>query len=666
MNVRRLIARSPSAGLALFLLLFGWYVLTTSGHTYTSDEETMLAAGESLVKHGSFALPLDFLMNHRTGVDGEHYSRYGPGLSVMAVPFILVGKLVASIAPHYAGRFILLLFVLLLPALLTAATGCIVYAWVRSLGYDARVGLLVGVLFGTSLAYPYSRTFFAEPATTFFLLLCAYAIRRESWRWWIVAGFAAGCAMAVKLQVLLLLPLVAIYALLVSWRGSWHETGSAILWRTLAGLAGLAVPLGLLLLYNTRIFGHPLETGYGGVDPTYLLEGNWREGVYGLLVSTGKGILLYSPTILVGIVGMFFCLRRQWRESLLALAMLIINVAFYSRLSYWHGDGSWGPRYMVFVLPFVYLPAAGLLHTLLERRMRWGGVVLAVLFGVNLAIQLLPVLVNFNTYIWISNHRSGHYQRLFDPPDSPLIWHPRIWAERASEWWLRVSPPDGVAVLVDGFSYSEGDRSRGDILPRWTYADATVALHPYDAQRSLNGQLVVGDHRPWPLERAQFALLLDGEPLANVQRTDVTGQNIVWDLQFALAPEQVRSGVQITLQSDTWNPEDTTPDNPRDEELGLRVETLEFSQDGRMLELREALPIPTVERDRREMWLWYYDTPKHHLFDTWLWFVFVAGLPARVIVVLLLVLALPALVMLTIGGRGVISVFQVQETSLEA
>jgi hypothetical protein len=176
----------------------------------------------------------------------------------------------------------------------------------------------------------------------------------------------------------------------------------------------------------------------------------------------------------------------------------------------------------------------------------------------------------------------------------------------------------------------------------------------------------VGDHRPWPLERAQFALLLDGEPLANVQRTDVTGQNIVWDLQFALAPEQVRSGVQITLQSDTWNPEDTTPDNPRDEELGLRVETLEFSQDGRMLELREALPIPTVERDRREMWLWYYDTPKHHLFDTWLWFVFVAGLPARVIVVLLLVLALPALVMLTIGGRGVISVFQVQETSLEA
>ena len=118
-----------STALALFLLLAGWYILTSSGHTYTSDEETMLAAGESLVKNGSFALPLDFLMNHRSGVDGQNYSRYGPGQSVAAVPFIVAGKLVASVAPRYAERFIMLLFVLLLPALATAATGLVLYDW---------------------------------------------------------------------------------------------------------------------------------------------------------------------------------------------------------------------------------------------------------------------------------------------------------------------------------------------------------------------------------------------------------------------------------------------------------------------------------------------------------------------------------------------------------
>jgi hypothetical protein len=643
-----------STALALFLLLAGWYILTSSGHTYTSDEETMLAAGESLVKNGSFALPLDFLMNHRSGVDGQNYSRYGPGQSVAAVPFIVTGKLVASLAPRYAERFIMLLFVLLLPALATAATGLVLYDWVRTIGYSTRVALLVALLYGTSLAWPYSRTFFAEPTTTFGLTLCAYGMRRAEPRWWVIAGLAAGCALAIKVQALLLLPVIAGYAALVSWRGPLWLSAETLLKRGLFGLAGVALPLALLMLYNAQIFGHPLKTGYGGVNPTYLLEGNWREGAYGLLFSTGKGIFLYSPTILAGIIGFGFRLRQQWRETLLALVLLVVNVGFYSRLSYWHGDGSWGPRYMVFMLPFVYLAAAGLLATVIAYRVRLAYYLLTGLFILTFIVQLLPILVNFNTYIWVSNKVSGHYQRLFNPPDTPLLGHPRIWQDRVSEWWLRVAPPAGVVVLSDGFSYSEGDRSRGEILPRWSYAEAHMLLYPYAEDDPLEGRLVVGDHRPWPLPRATFQLLLDGQPLAEVQRTDMTGQNIQWELRVQLTPQQVQRGATLTLQSDTWNPENTTPDNPRDEDLGLRVETLAFQQQGHPLEVREALPIPTVERDRRELWLWYYDSPKHHLFDAWLWFVFVAGLPPAIVGLLLVLVALPASLMVGLGLRGVV------------
>lgn len=639
-----------STALALFFVLFGGYILTNSGHTYTSDEETMLAAGESLVKRGSFALPLDFLMNDRGGIDGQRYSRYGPGQSVAAVPFIFVGRLVASTAPPYASRFIMLLFVLLLPALVTATTGLIVYDWVRTIGYSTGVAVGVALLYGTSLAWPYSRTFFAEPAATLGLTVCAYGMRREERRWWIIAGLGVGCAMSVKVQSLLILPIIAGYVLLVSWRGSLRISIEVLFERTLFALIGLVAPLALFLFYNAQIFGHPLKTGYGGVDPTYLLEGNWREGAYGLLLSTGKGILLYSPTILIGIVGIGMRWRQQWRESLLALGVLVVNVAFYSHLSYWHGDGSWGPRYMVFVLPFVYLAAAGVLETMIERRNIIIAALTSVLVIANVLVQLLPILVNFNTYIWYSNKVSGHYHRLFNPPDSPLVGHPRLWLERAGEWWLRVAPPDGITVLTDGFSYSEGERSRGELLPRWSYADARMLVYPPDTSAPLEGVLVVGDHRPWPLPRANFSLLLDGEPLDTVQRTDVTGQNVVWELRFQIPAERVHRGLALTLHSDTWNPEDTTPDNPRDEDLGVRFEQIAFSQHDMPLEVREALPIPTIEKDRRELWLWYYDSPRHHLFDAWLWFIWVAGLPPATVTLLLVLIGVPALAMVVVGG----------------
>src|SRR4051794_2199493 len=44
-------------GLTLFLLLAGLYLLTSGGHTYSYDEETMFGLTESIVERGSFVVP---------------------------------------------------------------------------------------------------------------------------------------------------------------------------------------------------------------------------------------------------------------------------------------------------------------------------------------------------------------------------------------------------------------------------------------------------------------------------------------------------------------------------------------------------------------------------------------------------------------------------------
>lgn len=641
----------PAPGLALFLLLLGWYVLTMSGHTYTPDEETMFAVTQNLIASRSFEVQPDFLMNYSAqSANALKYSRHGPGQSIAALPFLLAGQAVAGAAPDFAHALITRLFVLLLPPLVTAATAWLLFAWVRELGYSVRIALLVGLLYGlTTLAWPYSRTFFAEPLATGLLVLCAYGIRREQVGWWMAAGAAAGCAVTVKAQVLLALPLLAGYALLVSWRGSPVATLRAVGARAVAGLASAQLPLVLLMMYQARHFGDPLVTGYGGFNPSVEFVTPWQEGLYGLTISPGKGLLLYAPTVLLGLVGLGFRLRQQWRESLLAVGILAVHLAFYSRILYWHGDGSWGPRYMVFVLPFVLLPAAGLLAYLAAWRNRAANALVAGLVVVAFLIQWLPILVNLNTYLQLREPQ----ERYYTVSGSPLVGHARLWSERVSEWLLRVVPPQDAVVMREGFSYSEGDRTAGEMLPRWTYADARFAIYP-PAEGPIEGRLVVGDHRPWPLERAQFHLLLNGEPLQGVQRTDLTGENIIWELRFQLAPEQAQAGAVLTLHSDTWNPEKQIEGNPRNEDLGLLLSEIELTQAGQALELREALPIPPLVADRRGFWLWHYDTPNHHLFDHWLWYLLVARLPVGTLLLLLALIGLPALVAFGVGLRGVL------------
>jgi hypothetical protein len=652
--------RSP--GLALFLALLGWYLLTMSGHTYSSDEETMLAVAESLIESGSFAIEPDFLMNYAAlSADGQRYSRYGPGQSLALVPFLLLGQLVALLAPPFAEGLVIRLMLSLLPALVTAATGTLLYAWVRELGYSLRVSLLVALLYGlTSLAWPYSRTLFSEPLGTLLLVLSAYGLRRDDARWWALAGAAAAGALAVKPQAAIALPPLALYALLVSLRGTTRASALLLARRAAFGLLGAALPLGLLLLYQAQVFGHPLNTGYGGLDQGDTLGTvPWQEGAYGLTIGPGRGLLFYAPSVLLGLLGMGLRLRQQGRESLLALVLLVSHVAFYSTYIHWHGAGTWGPRYLVFVVPFLYLPAAGLLATLAALRSRFAHALVGALVAASFMVQWLPVVANFNTYIQLVDEHT----RLFVPAASPLAGHARLWSERVDEWLLRAVPRRGVVVLREGFSYSEGDRTRGEILPRWTYADARMAVYPYNDEQPLDGLLVVGDHRPWPLERASFQLLLNGEPLAGVQQTDLTSEHVIWELRFQLAPEQVQRGALLTLQSDTWNPTRDTEDNPRNEDLGLLLQQIEIRQGERQLVLREALPIPSPTSDRRGLWLWYYDTPYHHLFDTWWWYVQAAGLPIGTMLLVYGLIGIPALAALVAGVSGLLAAWRGQPSS---
>ena len=63
------------------------------------------------------------------------------------------------------------------------------------------------------------------------------------------------------------------------------------------------------------LFGNPLRTGYGGQNAADLFVVPFSTGLYGLTISSGKGLLWYSPPLVLAIVGWWPFWRRCRAEA---------------------------------------------------------------------------------------------------------------------------------------------------------------------------------------------------------------------------------------------------------------------------------------------------------------------------------------------------------------
>jgi hypothetical protein len=624
------------APLALFLAFLGFYLLTASGHFYAADEETLFRITEGIAERRSVALPDDAwgMIGNRGGPDGTLYAQYTPGQPVAALPLYLAGRLLATRFPDEARVYILRFCVSLLGAFVTAATVALLYRLARALGYGGGVALALALLYGlATTAWPHGRTFFAEPLTALALLAAFYALRvgTETRRagYLVAAGLATAAACVVKPHAAIALPVLGLYLLAREWANE-RRGGGVIQPRRLIPYALRLAPyaLGGLLgaipfaLYNARVYGNPLRTGYVAVGELFTTP--LLTGLYGLTVSSGKGIVWYSPPILLAIVGWWAFWRRHGAEALACLGIGIAHLAFYSRITFWHGDGAWGPRYLTIALPFLMLPALGLLGARRWRAARLAGITALVTLGVG--VQLLGVLVNFDWYLQRTDERARH----FTPRASPLIAHARILRERAGEWYARRLPPPDVAFLRAGFSYTESNDA-GALFPRWTIGAGTIAIHPA-SHDPLLVKLTFFDHRPARLRDADPTILINGVPLASgeIARTNFTSDGQGWTYQFAIPATATGDPILVALTSTPWNPK-RSGFGERDEDLGVFVHNVEVWRAGVPLTVREALAVGPLPATPRQVFWWFNDDAvRHHPLDWWATYALAAGFPRDV------------------------------------
>jgi hypothetical protein len=372
----------------VFIVFLAIYVLSGPGRIDMIDGQYRFEVAWNLLETGR-PIVRDIYLNAREGLDGARYSFDGLAGSLVSIPLVWLGFSFGGDNGEL-GRF---LFSFTSAGFAAAALALLLHWWLR-LGIAVRKGLAwIAVVGLATLLWPVASSTFHQPQHAFFVLASAYAGTRASEGhraklWALTSGLLAGFLVLYQLPYAVLGPLLA-----VSLIGSARPIQVRPLLPRLALFgAAFVVCVGGAGLFNLVRFGSPTDIGSLPGPP---LWGNPFHGVPGLLVSPGKGILWYSPVIVLQLLGLRALWRFRTSLALTAIAMPVAHFAFLASVSFYNGDWCWGPRYLVATLPLLALGLPFL--TLNGKLRRWAA---GTLIGLGALVQVAALSVDHQGFFF--------------------------------------------------------------------------------------------------------------------------------------------------------------------------------------------------------------------------------------------------------------------------
>jgi hypothetical protein len=394
------------------------------------SQPTKYAARELLVR-GSLALnhvvgaTPELLSRHTIvlAADGRYRSTYSPvpALAAAVVSWPLTSTGIVDLdGEHAAGKI-----AKFAAALLTALAVVIAFLMVRrTLPIGPALLLAVGLGLGTGLWSTVSQTLWQHETAILGVIVAISALTRPG------AGIAPGLLIGVGVALACTSRLSVIPAGCVVLLAAWacRETRTMIAAVSIVAVAGAA-----LVIHNVTAFGHVLgplpylESLHGQFHATdRSFQFGW-EGYVGLLVSPSRGLLIFSPVLAVAALGFGAAWSEGWRSPqrwcLLAAAA---QFALYGAYSVWWAGHTYGPRYMLDVVPFL-VPSAALGIARLRPR-SVGGACAALALVWSIAVSALGAYV-YPAEMWNT-----------DPTDVDR-YHERLWEWRDTQIGRAIQTP---------------------------------------------------------------------------------------------------------------------------------------------------------------------------------------------------------------------------------
>ena len=376
--------RNHATAVWLGLLALSLFLLLQQGAVINSDGASVYAVTQSLVEDGDLTIDRELGV---AGRDGEYYSKYGIGLSLVAVvPYVLVRPLARLYdRPDAIEQAAVASLLPLVSALLVVA----LFALCRRLGGGMRSSVLValGAVVGTFLLV-YTREFYGEPLTA---LLLVVALERALARRPMQSGAALAAGALVRPEAF------AFALVLVPFFGFTRGRGALL--RAIIPLLGAVA---FTVAYNGFRFGGVGESGYGGGEAQWI----WPQPLLDLLINPREGLLLFAPVVVLAP----FAYRLLW-ESNRAVAMLfggtvVVGFLVVASTPAWDAGWSWGPRHLIALVPVILAPCAPWLEAA-----AWRPRAFVALCALGLVIALGGVLVPTQAQ-----------QLDTPPPNSPSVW----------------------------------------------------------------------------------------------------------------------------------------------------------------------------------------------------------------------------------------------------
>jgi len=308
--------------------------------------------------------------------DGRYFDTYAPGFSLLSFPLAVVGFILDGGVLKHQGSAVL--FDELFLAVCASIASRLIYR--ISLWYAEKPQSLLTsftLAFGTAV-WPFATATYNHDATLVLSLACTYFMLRYSHgeasaRSLVLAGLCLGAASLVDyLSLLFLFPLLG-YLLIAA-----RERGNLRIRATRAAIfIGALFPVAVLnLVYNYTIFGSALTfpEQYWAYAPASV-----HRGLLGLLgrfsllslvphmifnlFSPYRGLFLLSPVLILGFYGLYrMGMSGEYgNDSFLFFSLFITNLLSYSAWDVWAAGGSYGPRFLIYGIPYALVPVGFLL-----------------------------------------------------------------------------------------------------------------------------------------------------------------------------------------------------------------------------------------------------------------------------------------------------------------
>lgn len=313
---------------------------------------------------------------------------------------------------------------------------------------------------------------------------------------------------------LLLLPVIAYVIAASNWRGRLSYLSVAVI---------CSIPV---VWYNIYHFGN-LFGGYGGLLSWFGFDPDRVVSFLGLLISPSRGLLVYTPVILLSLFG-YYELRKlpdtRIRQFLyLAGVSVLLEILVYSSFDVWWAGWSYGPRFLTGSLPVLAIFMGIYLHTFLngktDRKKKLQVVIITVLLAWSILVQITGAFYYPNGN-WDGSPASVDVsERLWDFKDTQII-------RSYSAGIYRTHP---IARIQDAVtSLRDGETSRGDIImppdtpdppiritlnngfhglegwsgtpTRWTDGNATMVAYSSIDTVAIVNATTISFHRPRTLE----------------------------------------------------------------------------------------------------------------------------------------------------------------------